>query len=91
MEVRPGKTLLWKAVPHSGPVMVKGFADGDGVALYDMVKDEFFTVPVAEYAQCTTLTELDEMLRLTNPTAWEGELNMWRRAYQRCGIGTQVG
>lgn len=87
MEVRAGKTLLWPFVPHSGPVMVKGLTETGGVALYDMVKDEFFCVTEIEYSQCTKITELDEMLRVTNPSAWERELEMWKRAYRRCAIG----
>lgn len=89
MEVRQGKALFWKTAPHIGPVMVKGLGDAGGVELFDMEKDEFFTVSEAEYTQCNTLTTLDEMLRVTNPTAWESELKMWKRAYQRCGIAQQ--
>lgn len=86
MEVRKGKAIYWKTAPHIGPAMVKGLANAGGVELYDMEKDEFFTVPEDEYAQCSLVMVLDEMLRVTNPTAWESELKIWKRAYQRCGI-----
>jgi hypothetical protein len=83
-EIKQGNAHIWKSEPHIGPVMVKGLIKSNMVELFDMLKEEVFSVSRDEYDSCRNRTVLDEMLRVTDPEQWREQSAMWCKAWSVC-------